>query len=108
MFPYTFYICYVYCSSASLDNNELFILFRLSPYLYTAIGTLLTVLFGFIISNFIRDDSSTVRPELLSPIVHFLLPEDKKQKKDLAEYCTVETALRMTSYDDEKEKEANL
>lgn len=61
---------------------------------------------GYGISFFTREDEKAFRLDLISPLVHFLVPNDKKQVPDNVEYCSVDKALRIITYNSEKEKEA--
>lgn len=81
-------------------------MFKVSYYYYTIIGSVVTIILGMIISIFIRDTNEVpVRRELLSPVVHFLLPKEGKVLN--ADYKNVEQALNVISVGDTKEFEEN-
>lgn len=57
-----------------MQENEPFLLFRLSFYWYTMIGSLITVAVGLIISFLTEKDDKPVDRKLISPIAQFMLP----------------------------------
>lgn len=61
---------------------------------------------GYIISLFTDDDDDKAfRMDLVSPLVHFLVPKQKKRLQDNIEYCSIDKGLNIITYDNEKEKE---
>lgn len=69
-------------------------------------GTFITIILAVIISFFTRDNNAApVRRELLSPLVHSLVPDDKTSIE--VKYNTVGNALKIVS-DYEVEKESNI
>lgn len=78
-----------YCFRATFtEQKNLFVVFKLSHYCYTAFGALLTILFGILISILTKPDAPSSR-ELLSPIIHFLLPKEINTIPNAEEYSTV-------------------
>lgn len=69
-------------------------LFKLSQYLNALLGTVLTVLFGYIISCF-TGGNKNLRRELYSPLVHSLLPPEK-ERLNFSEYTAVATEISMS------------
>ncbi|XP_048525822.1 uncharacterized protein LOC125505646 isoform X1 [Dendroctonus ponderosae] len=55
-------------------ENEPLLLFRLSFYWYTMIGSLITIAVGLIISLFTKKDEKQLDRKLISPIAQFMLP----------------------------------
>ncbi|XP_044269946.1 sodium-coupled monocarboxylate transporter 2-like [Tribolium madens] len=68
--------------------NETFILFKISYFFYSLIGSIVTLVVGLLIS-FMDNSDFTVDEKLITPLAHFLLPENKK-----AEYRSVDAALK--------------
>ncbi|EFA00430.2 Putative sodium-dependent multivitamin transporter-like Protein [Tribolium castaneum] len=71
--------------------NEPFILFRISYFFYTLIGSVVTLVVGLLIS-YTTSDVATVDEKLITPLARFLLPKNRKAK--LAKYQSVEAALK--------------
>lgn len=67
-------------------------LFRVSHYYYTALGTILTLIAAYIVSLFTTEDNP-VRPELVSPWVHRFIPKQKNSALDGVEYKAVEKVI---------------
>lgn len=89
-----------------IATSQPFILYRISRYYYSLIGTVITMVVGYIISLFTKEDEQAFRLELVSPLVYFLVPQKKKPIQDTVEYCSVDKALHIITYNSEKEKEA--
>jgi hypothetical protein len=53
-----------------------FFLFRISYYYSCLIGTVVTVTTGFVINQVINRSGSYADRDLISPLCHFLLPND--------------------------------
>lgn len=103
----TFSICCCFRVPPTEAVSQPFFLFRISRYYYCLIGMAITMIAGYIISLFTKSDEKPLRLELVSPLVHSLIPNKKKAVPDRADYCSVDKALAMVTYNNEKEKEAN-
>ena len=68
-------------------------LFRLSHYYYSMLGGIVVILVGLLISKFTREKNSTVRRELISPVMHWALPT--REDGESIEYYTVDKALKI-------------
>lgn len=66
------------------------VLFRLSFYYMTLLGTLITLTVGLFVSYFSKQNDKPVDKSLLSPIIHCLLKKEQK-----IEYYDVNTALSL-------------
>lgn len=87
--------------------SQPFFLYRISRYYYAIMGMLITMIIGYIISLFTKDEEKPLRLDLVSPLVHFLIPKSKKAVPETVDYYSVDKALTMITYNTEKEKEAN-
>lgn len=91
------------------DHEEIFVLFRISFYLYTLMGTCYTMLVGYIISIVTSDDKPLPSRKLMSPLVHFMLPEEEddesSRKINNGDYYSVDQALRIVNENSEKQLE---
>lgn len=88
--------------------EEPFILFRITHYYYTVLGTLLTIFFGWLISWLTGKDTRPARKELLCPLVHFLLPKEDEHTINVSKYYSVDKALHILTNNAEKEKDENV
>lgn len=76
-------------------------LFRISFYYYSLIGAALVIIIALPVSKLTRKkDDPPAHPDLISPCVHWMIPEDQKP----AQYRTVECALTQLNGIDEKSK----
>lgn len=70
-------------------------------------GTAFTMITGYIISLFTKDDEKALRLDLISPLVYGFVPKERKAVEDNVEYCSVDKALHIITYHNaEKDKEA--
>lgn len=77
-----------------IDNVEIFFLYRITHYYYSVIGALTVFIVGIPISLLTRDDKKDkVDRKLLSPIVRWMVPDDKEQ----VNYYNVEKAIKILS-----------
>lgn len=76
------------------------LLFRISHYYYTLMGTIISMAVGYVVSICTKEENF-VRPDLVSPIVHWLLPKEKKPISELIDYNTVEKAMYLASTEKE-------
>lgn len=84
-----------------MHDDEPFVLFRISHYYYGVIGTIIAMVVGYIVSIFTREENF-VRPELVSPIVRWLLPKEKKPiTSELVDYVSVEKAMYIAANEKE-------
>ncbi|BET02958.1 Sodium:solute symporter family [Nesidiocoris tenuis] len=61
------------------DNSDVPVMYRLSVFYYSMVGSFIVVIVGLIVSYFTGFNKlSDVNPDLLSPIVHPLLPKKPK------------------------------
>lgn len=70
-------------------------LFRVSHYYYTLLGTVFTILAAYIVSMFTTTEDNPVRPELVSPLVHRFIPKQKGNVLDSVEYKAVEKVINI-------------
>lgn len=73
-------------------------LFRVSHYYYTLLGTILTLIAAYIVSLFTAEDNP-VKPELVSPLVRRFIPKERKPSMYEVEYKVVDTQLNIVSDD---------
>lgn len=71
------------------SKYEPFVLFRISHYYYTIMGTIITMVAGYFFSLCFKGEEY-VRPELISPLMRWLIPKEKQVVKDVVEYTAVE------------------
>lgn len=88
--------------------SQPFVLYRISRYYYSIMGTTITMLVGYVISLFTKDDKGFLRLDLVSPLVYAFIPKEKKALQDSVEYCSVDKALHIITYNTEKENEAKV
>lgn len=69
-------------------------------------GTVITMVAGYVISLFTKDDDKAFRMDLVSPLVYCLVPKQKTSVQDNIEYCSIEKGLHVITHNSEKEKEA--
>ncbi|KAK4876942.1 hypothetical protein RN001_009448 [Aquatica leii] len=63
--------------------EEPFILYTISFWYYTAIGCCTTIVVGYITSFFIGNkNNAKIDPKLVSPLLHFLLPQKNTKEKE--------------------------
>lgn len=90
-----------------LSDNQPFFVYRISRYYYALIGTAVTMIAGYGISIFTKDDERNFHLDLISPVVHCLVPTEKEKiVPGNTEYCSVDKALHIVTYNTEKHKEA--
>lgn len=89
----------------TIENYQPFFLYRISRYYYSLIGTVITMIAGYIISLFVEDDKKNFRTDLVSPLVHCLIPKEKKIIHNNLEYCSIDKALAVVTYYSGKEKQ---
>lgn len=76
-------------------------MFRISFYYYSLIGAALVIIIALPVSKLTRKkDDPPAHPDLISPCVHWMIPDDQKP----AQYLSVECALTQLSGIDEKSK----
>lgn len=80
-----------------IEGTEPFFLFRISHYHHTVMGAVVTVISGYIISLLTKPDDRPLRLELISPLVHFLVPKEAKVAPNSVEYNAVDKALHFVS-----------
>lgn len=83
------------------NDSHLFFLFRVSRYYYSMMGALTTIIVGYAISLCTKDNKKLLRLDLVSPMVHRLIPEKKRAEPYKVEYHTVKQALNVV-YDNRK------
>lgn len=89
-----------YFSNTTVDLDvEPFVLFRISFWYYTAVGTIVTVLIGLIVSWFTNKNVPPVDPGLISPVVRRWMTKEK-------EYVRVENALELVTYNTKENNSA--
>lgn len=89
----------------TITTRQPFFIYRISRYYYTLIGTMVTMFAGYLISYFSKDDRKAFRLDLISPLVHFLVPKGKKIIADNSGYYSVEKALDKTVYSSTNEED---
>ena len=72
-------------------NEEPFVLYKVNHWYYMPISILSTIVIGFVISLITRKSTDTVRPDLISPIFRFQLPQVKSQ--DCQRYTSLDKSL---------------
>lgn len=60
------------------------------------------MIFGYIISLFTKDDEKALRLDLISPLVYYFVPKNKKVLRNNVKYSSVEKGLHLIVYDTEK------
>ncbi|RZC35085.1 sodium-coupled monocarboxylate transporter 1-like [Asbolus verrucosus] len=80
-----------------------FFLFRISYYYYAPLGTIVTIICALLISYTLNNDDPPVHRDLLSPVIYFMLSDEKleDEKKD---YYSLERALHLVTTNCEKAK----
>lgn len=63
-------------------------------------GTTITIAIGYLVSIFTKKENY-VRAELVSPIVRWLLPKEKKPIPELVDYASVEKAMYLVATETE-------
>lgn len=63
-------------------------------------GTAVAMIVGYLVSVFSHDENF-VRPELVSPMVRWLIPKEKKPLSELVDYVTVEKAMHIVANEKE-------
>lgn len=86
--------------AASVVPDVPFVLYRISHYYYGVIGTVITMVVAYIISIFTREENF-VRPELVCPMVRWLLPKEKRPISEVVDYATVEKAMYIVANEKE-------
>ncbi|EFA00982.1 sodium-coupled monocarboxylate transporter 1 [Tribolium castaneum] len=88
------------------EKPKPFFLFRISHYYYTGVGALVTIICGLLISYVLENDDPPVHRDLISPVVHFALPnDDDMQKEKNKDYYSVEKALHLVTTNWEKNED---
>ncbi|KAF2901938.1 hypothetical protein ILUMI_04251 [Ignelater luminosus] len=88
--------------NTTLPNNTVsveekpFVLFRISFWYYTIVGTVVTILVGLVVSWFTNKDDPPVHPDLISPVVRRWMTNEKQRAPP--DYFSVERALEMVTY----------
>ncbi|KAJ3632519.1 hypothetical protein MTP99_009520 [Tenebrio molitor] len=59
------------------NQSEPFFLFRISFNYYTLVGVVVTIIVGLIVSYLTNQNDPPVDKKLISPLVHFLLPQER-------------------------------
>jgi sodium-coupled monocarboxylate transporter 8/12 len=77
-------------TDSTLPTSEPFFLFRISFYYHSLIGAFTTIFLGLVISYMTKKDEAPVDKSLISPVSHFLLPEQHE-----SQYRDVESALEI-------------
>lgn len=94
-------ICFIFSDSNDLSN--IFVLFRISHNWIAAIGLLITVTLGLIISFLDTSKPAPVARELLSPVIYPFLSKQVPQNTGLVKYFDVQEALQtLDDLDDSK------
>ncbi|KAF2901935.1 hypothetical protein ILUMI_04248 [Ignelater luminosus] len=83
-------------TTVSLEE-EPFVLFRISSWYYIAVGTVVTLLVGLIISWFTNRDDPPVHPDLISPVIRRWMSKEKQGAPP--DYVSIERALELVTYD---------
>ena len=78
-------------------NEQVFALFRLSVYYYTLSGCLVTIACGLLISYLFHNDDPPVNRDLISPVIYFLLPEEKIVFDAKKNYYSLDKALHLVT-----------
>ncbi|GJQ68450.1 hypothetical protein Trydic_g17031 [Trypoxylus dichotomus] len=85
-----------------------FFLYRISYYYYTFVGSMITIITGLIVSYFTgKKDDPPVHRDLITPIMHFLLPQEEAITNEKI-YYTVEKALSLLNVETESEKQVGI
>ncbi|GJQ68448.1 hypothetical protein Trydic_g17030 [Trypoxylus dichotomus] len=97
-----------YTLASSQVNEVPFFLYRISYYYYTFVGSMITIITGLIVSYFTRNkDDPPVHRDLITPIMHFLLPQEEAITNEKI-YYPVEKALNLLNVETESEKQAGI
>nr|CAH7754649.1 unnamed protein product [Callosobruchus chinensis] len=104
----TTFISEIHSLRTSHQNADIFPIFKISFYWYTAIGCTICVLVGMIISLMSDQNDPPVSKELLSPVIHRWLPKDKYPDKIHLAYDSVEDSLVKVVNGSTNEKEEEL
>ncbi|CAH0547672.1 unnamed protein product [Brassicogethes aeneus] len=76
----------------TVNMHQVPFMFRLSFYYLTLVGTTITIVAGLIIS-YSTADEGPVNPDVISPVIHFLLPSNSKQKEANGDYHSVKLVI---------------
>lgn len=63
-------------------------------------GTAIAMIVGYLVSIFTKEEHF-VRAEYVSPLVHWLIPKEKKPISELVEYAAVEKAMYVAATEKE-------
>ncbi|KAF2901937.1 hypothetical protein ILUMI_04250 [Ignelater luminosus] len=100
-----FYVNVTLPNNTTVSSEETpFVLFRISFWYYTAVGTIVTLVVGLIVSWFTNRDDPPVHPDLISPVVRRWMSKEKQRSPP--DYASVERALELVTYNS-KGKEAS-
>jgi sodium-coupled monocarboxylate transporter 8/12 len=92
----------VYAWNETVTNKSVpfqpHVIFRISYYYYTLIGTIVSMILGLVISYMTNKDDPPVDKALISPVSYFLLPKDSKSN-GFTQYNTVTKALHLVTTD---------
>lgn len=73
-----------------------FVLFRISFWYYNAVGAIVTILIGLIVSWFTKRNDHSVHPDLISPVVRRWMSKEKQSGP--SDYFSVEKVLEMVAH----------
>ncbi|KAK4876943.1 hypothetical protein RN001_009449 [Aquatica leii] len=91
--PMLFCFCRVTTKVSELPEQP-FTLYTITFWYYTIIGCCTTIVVGYITSFFIYDkDNTKIDPELIAPLLHFLLPRRHMKKNEID--FELQTPLKM-------------
>jgi hypothetical protein len=69
-----FQILKIFYSRSSPDSFQVLFIFRINFFFYNVTGSGATIILGLLISFMTKKDKTPVDKTLISPIVHFMLP----------------------------------
>ncbi|XP_044736108.1 sodium-coupled monocarboxylate transporter 2-like isoform X2 [Chrysoperla carnea] len=87
-----------------INEDEVFVLFRMSYIFYTCFGTVVQIVVGLVVSWITGfNDLKEVNPDLISPVMHWVLPKQPVSEKEKEQYKSVEESLEMLKKQQEAE-----
>lgn len=90
---------------SSVDKSDVFILFRITHYYYSFMGTLATVIIGVVVSYLTRKPTDPkVDPDLISPFSYWVSSKFGLEKPEKGNYYEVNKALGVVTH---AEKQTN-
>lgn len=79
-------------------------MFRISYIFYTCFGTVVQIVVGLVVSWITGfNDLKEVNPDLITPVMHWVLPKQPISEKEKEQYKSVEESLEMLKKQQEAE-----